>query len=289
MRALISSTEAPAITRTVAELRQIVRGWRQAGQTIAMVPTMGAVHEGHLSLVREGFKRADRVVATIFVNPTQFAPNEDLANYPRREQQDATLFGSAGTDLIFAPAPQEVYPPGFATRIEPQGPALGLEADFRPHFFGGVATVVAKLLLSCLPDYAMFGEKDYQQLLVVRRVVADLTIPTEIVGAPTIREPDGLALSSRNAYLSPQERAAAPAVYAVLNEAARRIRAGHPIQATLDDGARDLTKAGFREIDYLALRDAATLSPLEQQIQAPMRLLVAAWLGKTRLIDNIPL
>ena len=212
------------VDRTVAALRARVAAWRAAGDAVALVPTMGALHEGHLALARAAAERAKRVVVSIFVNPAQFAPNEDFSTYPRDEAADMAKLASVGVDAVFAPDVAEMYPPGFATSITVAGPALGLESDFRPHFFGGVATIVAKLLLSCLPDAALFGEKDYQQLIVVRRMVADLAIPTEIVGLPTIREPDGLALSSRNAYLSPAERKLAPRLFAILNETALGIR-----------------------------------------------------------------
>ncbi len=277
----------PEIARTIADLRRQVRAWRRAGETVAMVPTMGAVHEGHLSLVEQGFQRADHVVVSIFVNPTQFAPTEDFQNYPRTEERDLDLLATLATDLVFAPSPREMYQSGFATRIEPQGAALGLEADSRPHFFGGMATVVAKLLLACLPDVAVFGEKDYQQLLVVRQIVRDLNIPTEILGAPTIREPDGLALSSRNAFLSPAQRAAAPALFAAMNEVASMVRDGAAIDLALAEGARRIAKAGFHKLDYLALRDADALAPPKTGDAAPLRLLAAAWIGETRLIDNI--
>ena len=283
----------PAVVRTVADLRARVAAWRRAGETVAMIPTMGALHEGHLALVRDGQARADHVVISIFVNPTQFAPTEDFGSYPRTEARDVEALTGLGADLVFAPNAVEMYPEGFATRIEPAGAALGLETAFRPHFFGGVATVVAKLLIACLPDCAIFGEKDFQQLAVVRQMVRDLGIPVEIVGAPTVRETDGLALSSRNAYLSAEERAAAPILHAVMTEAAARIRAGEPVAPVLRDGEARIAAAGFRQIDYLTLRDARSLAPVEaipageDAAGRPLRMLVAAWIGRTRLIDNI--
>jgi len=225
-------------------------------------------------------------VASIFVNPTQFGPNEDFTRYPRDEAADVAKLGEAGVDAVFAPAGAEVYPADFATTIEMAGPAVGLESDFRPHFFRGVATVVAKLLISCLPDCAIFGEKDYQQLTVIRRMVADLTLPVEIIGHPTVREADGLALSSRNAYLAPDERRAAPRLYRALTAAALQIQRGESADAAIAAATRSLAEADF-SIDYLALRNAATLAPLADLRGEPLRLLAAAWLGKTRLIDNI--
>jgi pantoate--beta-alanine ligase len=248
---------------------------------------MGALHEGHLALVRRARDVAARVVVSVFVNPTQFAPTEDFASYPRNEAADLAALGQFGVDAVFAPSVGEIYPDGFATSIAVAGPAEGLETDFRPHFFGGVATVVAKLLIACVPDCAVFGEKDYQQLMVIRRLVADLGLPVEIVAEPTIREPDGLALSSRNAYLSPTERQTAPALHKSLNRAAAAIRAGAPVERVLSASAADLRVAGFR-VDYVALRNAETLAPVIDVKQEPLRLLAAAWLGKTRLIDNIP-
>ena len=226
------------------------------------------------------------MVVSIFVNPTQFAPNEDFSTYPRDEAADMAKLASVGVDAVFGPDVAEMYPPGFATSVAVAGPALGLESDFRPHFFGGVATVVAKLLLACLPDAALFGEKDYQQLIVVRRMVADLAIPTEIVGLPTIREADGLALSSRNAYLSPAERKIAPRLFAILNETALGIRGQASPVDRIVAAERALAEAGFR-VDYVALRNAKTLAPVVDAGAEPLRLLAAAWLGKTRLIDNV--
>ena len=276
----------PVIVRTVAELRARVAGWRQAGERVAMVPTMGALHQGHLSLVEEGFRRAEHVVVSIFVNPTQFAPHEDFQTYPRTEASDVDKLAALGTDLVFAPNALEMYPLGSVTRIEIAGPALGLETDFRPHFFGGVATVVAKLLVSCLPDVAIFGEKDYQQLAVVRQMVRDLMLPVEIVGGATVREADGLAMSSRNAYLSPEERAVAPRLIAEMRKVAATVRAGGDAAATLAEARDTLLAAGFRQVDYLEIRNAVTLAP-PSEAGEPLRLLAALWLGRTRLIDNI--
>jgi pantoate--beta-alanine ligase len=251
-----------------------------------MVPTMGALHEGHLALVREAQRRAERVVVTLFVNPAQFAPTEDLATYPRDEMADARKLADTGADLLFAPEIAEIYPPGFATEVVVKGPAAGLETDFRPHFFAGVATVVTKLLLSGLPDRAFFGEKDYQQLLVVKQLVRDLAIPTEIVGVATVREADGLALSSRNTYLGFEERRKAPLLHATLRAAAARINAGHLTAETLTAARESLAAAGFA-VEYLELRNAETLAAIKDHTAGPKRLLVAARLGRTRLIDNI--
>ena len=276
-----------AIFQTVSEMRAAVRGWRAAGQRVSLVPTMGALHAGHVSLVELARTRADRVIVTIFVNPTQFAPNEDFSRYPRTFEADLQMLGGRA-DGIFHPDVAEMYAEGFATTISLQGPATaGLEDRFRPTHFSGVATVVAKLLLQALPDVAIFGEKDFQQLAVIRRMVRDLDIPVEITGAPTMREADGLALSSRNVYLSAQERAAAPALQRALQEAAANLRAGMVGAEALDRARKAVTSAGF-ELDYLELRDAASLGPVGADAASNGRLLVAARLGKTRLIDNSP-
>jgi len=276
----------PRVVRNVTALRAALAPWRRKGERIALVPTMGALHEGHLALIRAAGRRADRVVASIFVNPAQFGPKEDFARYPRTWQADLGKLAAEKVDLVFAPAVKDMYPEGFATRILLQGPARGLETDFRPHFLAGVATVVAKLLIDALPDFALFGEKDYQQLQVVKRMTADLDLPVKIIGIPTVREKDGLALSSRNAYLSPAERRAAPTLYRVLNETAASIRKGAPIGPTLDRGRRTIKAAGFK-LDYLEARHAATLDPVTSRKDGPIRLLVAARIGGTRLIDNI--
>jgi len=276
----------PVLLRTLTDLRANTASWHSEGLTVGMIPTMGALHDGHLALVEEARRRVDRVVATIFVNPTQFGPKEDFTAYPRTEDSDVAKLAKLGVEAVFAPNAAEMYPPGHATTISLAGPALGLESDFRPHFFQGVATVVAKLLLGGFPDIAMFGEKDYQQLLVVRRMVKDLRLPTEIVALPTVREADGLALSSRNAYLSPDERRTAPRLAAVLRETATAIRSGGDVAHHLRQGFNALEAAGFRP-DYLELRNAETLAEPSSSAAEPLRLLAAAWLGKTRLIDNI--
>jgi pantoate--beta-alanine ligase len=277
---------SPTLFRTVDDLRATLAEWRREGLRIALVPTMGALHEGHLDLVRAARERADRVVVSVFVNPTQFGPKEDFGSYPRTEASDVEKLAALGVEAVFAPNAAEMYPEGFATTISLSGPALGLETDFRPHFFAGVATVVGKLLIAVMPDFAVFGEKDYQQLLVVRRLVRDLRLPTEIVGLPTVREADGLALSSRNAYLSDEERRLATTIARVMREAADRIRAGGAVDPALDEGRAALEKAGFR-VDYLVLRNAETLAELVDPASEPRRMLAAAWLGKTLLIDNI--
>jgi pantoate--beta-alanine ligase len=277
----------PRIARTLPALHRALEGWRDADESIALVPTMGALHEGHLSLVRLARKRAQRVVVSIFVNPAQFAPNEDFASYPRTFDADAKALTAAGVGLIWAPPVETMYTPGFATRIVPEGPAkVGLEDAFRPHFFGGVAIVVSKLLIQCLPNVAVFGEKDFQQLMVVARLAADLDLPVKIVGAPIMREADGLAMSSRNAYLSPQERAAAPVLYRVLKRCAAAIARGDRIARVLDDGGAEIEQAGF-QLDYLEARNATTLGKIESAADGPLRLLVAAKIGRTRLIDNL--
>jgi pantoate--beta-alanine ligase len=277
----------PTIVRTLPALRRTVASYRKAGQTIALVPTMGALHRGHLKLVSEARARARRVVVSIFVNPTQFAPHEDFGSYPRTFASDIKALREAGADLVWAPAPPVMYPESFATRIEPAGVAkAALEDKYRPHFFGGVATVVAKLFTQVTPDVAMFGQKDYQQLRVVTQMAKDLDLPVKVVGIPTVREKDGLALSSRNAYLSAEERAVAPTLARVLKAAAVRIKKGEPIARVLEDGLAEITAAGF-VVDYLEARHALTLQPIAARKDGPIRLLVAARLGKTRLIDNI--
>ena len=276
----------PFLLRTISDLRAHTASWHLEGLTVGMIPTMGALHEGHLALVAEARRRVDRIVATIFVNPTQFAPTEDFGAYPRTEASDVAKLATLGVEAVFAPNAREMYPDGHATTISLAGPALGLETEFRPHFFAGVATVVGKLLIGGFPDIALFGEKDYQQLLVVRQMVADLRLPTEIVGLPTVREADGLALSSRNAYLSPEERRTAPRLAAVLKVTAEAIHSGSSHAEALARGFNALEAAGFRP-DYLELRNAETLAKPTPGGTEPLRLLAAAWLGKTRLIDNI--
>jgi pantoate--beta-alanine ligase len=277
----------PKLLRTLAELRQETASWRKAGLTCAVVPTMGAIHSGHTQLVSEGLKRADRVITTIFVNPKQFAAHEDLGRYPRDEAGDVMKLGQAGSHAIYLPTPEQIYPPGFVTTVSLAGPAkAGLEDKFRPHFFNGVATVVAKLFTQTGADYAMFGEKDYQQLKVVTRMAKDLDIRIEVVGIPTVREADGLAKSSRNVYLSAEERQRALAIFRNLTLAAERIRSGANPQSAARGAARTLKAEGFK-VDYVAARNAETLL-LPKDANEPLRLIAAAWAGKTRLIDNIP-
>ncbi|OIQ96614.1 pantothenate synthetase [mine drainage metagenome] len=275
------------IFRTVAALRAQVAAWRGQGLRVALVPTMGALHDGHLTLVRQGLKKADRVVASVFVNPTQFGPNEDFAAYPRREAEDAALLAGAGASGLYAPSVTEMYPSGFSTSISVAGVSEGLCGTVRPGHFAGVATVVTKLLQQAGPDLALFGEKDYQQLQVIRRVVRDLDLPVQIEGVPTVREADGLALSSRNAYLTPEQRAIAPALHGVLTALAERLAAGETAAVLTAWGRDQLLAAGFDSVDYLEVRAAEGLAPLERRSE-PARILVAARLGKARLIDNIP-
>ena len=281
-------TTTPKIAKTVPALRRIVAGWRGKGETVALVPTMGALHAGHIALVRLARRRADRVVVSIFVNPAQFAPSEDFSTYPRTFDTDVAMLAQERADLVWAPANVAVmYQDGFATRIVPEGPATaGLEDRFRPDFFKGVATVVAKLFTQAAPDIAVFGEKDYQQLKVVTRMARDLDLQLRVIGAPTVREKDGLAMSSRNVYLSPGERAAAPTLHRVLTLCAKKIAEGHSIATILSEGREAITRAGFA-LDYLDARHAETLAPIASVKDGPVRLLVAAKLGTTRLIDNV--
>jgi pantoate--beta-alanine ligase len=277
----------PQTIRAVAALRAFVSRIRARHETVALVPTMGALHAGHRALVRLARRKADRVVVSIFVNPTQFAPNEDFSSYPRTWDADLAALSELKVDVIWAPGLATMYPAGFATRIAPGGPALaGLEDRFRSHFFGGVCTVVAKLLLQVTPDFATFGEKDYQQFKVVTAMARDLDIPTRIVSLPTVREKDGLALSSRNAYLSASERAVAPTLHRVLNECAVHIKQGQSMVDVLAVGRAKIEREGF-VLDYLEARHAETLAPIASAKDGPIRLLVAAKLGRTRLIDNI--
>lgn len=278
----------PALAETVADLRGTVAGWRREGARVALVPTMGALHRGHVALVERALREAERVVVSIFVNPAQFAPNEDFSRYPRTFDADLAALTTAKADLVYCPAPETMYPAGFATTILPEGPAkAGLEDRFRPTHFAGVATVVAKLFIQSGADIAIFGEKDYQQLQVVTRVAQDLDLPIRVLGEPTIREADGLALSSRNRYLTPEERAAAPTLHAAMQEAAAAIRAGIAIDGAVAQAHKRIEADGFVP-DYLEVRDAVTLAPVGEVGQAPLRMLVAAKLGTTRLIDNIP-
>ena len=275
------------VVRTVAELRLAVAQWRAAGESVAIVPTMGALHAGHLALVAEGQRRADRVIVTIFINPRQFAAHEDLDLYPRREAADIAALNAAQCDLLFAPDVAEIYPAGFATLVSVSGLTADLDGAARPGHFDGVATVVAKLLILAGADTAIFGEKDYQQFLMIKRLVQDLNIPTDVIGVPTIREADGLALSSRNAYLSADERSRAVALPRALQAARTAIEAGKPVGETLASAVSHLAQLGFGPIDYVDLRDVETLAPLNR-LDRPARLLAAARLGGTRLIDNIP-
>ncbi len=277
----------PLVARSVPALRTIVSRYRAKRETVALVPTMGALHDGHLSLVRAARKRARRVIVSIFVNPAQFAPTEDFKTYPRSFDADLAMLAAHKVDLVWAPSVAVMYPADFSTKIAPGGPALvGLEDKFRPHFFGGVATVVSKLFLQTAPDFAIFGEKDYQQLKVVTRMARDLDLPLRVIGVPTVREKDGLAMSSRNAYLSPSERKIAPLLYRVLKDTAAAIRAGASLSATVAQGRGAIETAGFT-LDYLEARHAETLLPAQFAKDGPLRLLVAAKIGKTRLIDNI--
>lgn len=275
----------PLVVDSVAALRAQVRDWRRDGLRVAMVPTMGALHDGHISLVRIALEKAERCVVSIFVNPTQFAPSEDLDKYPRQLARDLDRLGAAKADLAFTPTVGEMYPAGFATKISVGGPSGGLESDFRPTFFDGVATVVAKLLLQATPDCAVFGEKDYQQLCVVRQLCRDLDLPVEIIGAPTIRDAHGLAMSSRNAYLDEAELKIARQLNVILRKTAVALAAGAHQNDATEEASRDLIAAGFREVDYVGARESLTLAPWRRNREG--RLLAAAWLGKTRLIDNV--
>ena len=282
-----SAADRIAVVREVAALRNAVRGWRAAGARVGLVPTMGALHAGHIALVGAARTQCERVVASLFVNPKQFGPSEDFAAYPRDEAADLSKFRDGGVDLVFAPPVEEMYPAGFATSVHTAGITEELEGGHRAGHFDGVATVVAKLLLQVLPDAAYFGEKDYQQLTVVRRLARDLDIPVRIEGVPTVREPDGLALSSRNVYLSAEERRVAPQLHRVLQDTGAGIVENRDaVASALERGRAGLRAAGFVP-DYLELRDAADLSPMIR-LDRPARLLAAARLGRTRLIDNIP-
>jgi pantoate--beta-alanine ligase len=277
---------SPTILRSVAALRAHVAAWRHAGDTVGLVPTMGALHEGHLSLVTRARAECRRAVVTIFVNPKQFGPREDFARYPRDLEADLRLVASVGADAVFAPDVAEMYPEGFATTVSVAGLTEGLCGPHRPGHFAGVATVVTKLLLQALPDRAYFGEKDYQQLQVIKRFARDLDIPVQIVGVPTVREADGLAKSSRNAYLTPDERRIAPTIYRVLTAMAAKLGGSVSAAPILADAITQLRAAGFNPIDYLSLVDAESLQPIKRVTQ-PARLAVAAYLGTTRLIDNV--
>ena len=275
------------IVRSGEELASALTRLRQDGATLALVPTMGALHAGHMALIAEARRRADRVAASIFVNPMQFGANEDFGRYPRQEHSDSRLLGEHGCDLLWLPGVDDIYPDGFATKVSVARVSERWEGETRPGHFDGVATVVAKLLLSVRPDVALFGEKDFQQLAVIRRMAADLNLGVEIAAVPTVRDDDGLALSSRNAYLSADERRRAVALPAALNSASEAILDGEPVGTALERAKRSLGEAGFSKVDYVALVDALTLQPLDTPRQ-PMRLIAAATIGSTRLIDNIP-
>jgi pantoate--beta-alanine ligase len=274
-----------AVIRALTPLREQIKAWRGAGESIALIPTMGALHAGHLELVRLARARCTRAVASIFVNPAQFAPHEDFDRYPRDEAGDLAKLATAGCDLAWMPDRSVMYPEGFATRVLPAGAADGLETDFRPHFFGGVATVCCKLFTQVAPDVAVFGQKDYQQLCVIRQMVRDLHLPLEVVGAPTVREADGLALSSRNAYLDAAQRRIAPVLHRVIVKVATDVGRGADPAAAAQAARGELETAGFARVDYVAVRDAETLK--EPAPGRPLRVLAAAWLGTTRLIDNV--
>ena len=275
------------ILRTLPVLRRAVDNFRIRKGTVALVPTMGALHDGHVSLVRQAKRRAKRVIVSIFVNPTQFAPTEDFGSYPRTWKADIAKLAAEDVDAVWHPDVKIMYPDGFATRIVPEGPATaGLEDRFRPHFFGGVATVVGKLFTQCRPDVAIFGEKDFQQLRVVTQMSRDLDLGVKVIGSKTVRERDGLAMSSRNVYLSPDERRVAPELFRAMKECAARLRAGAELAAALAAGTEIIRQAGFA-LDYLEVRHAETLAPVASIKDGPLRILVAAKLGTTRLIDNM--
>ena len=275
------------IIRTVADLHAVARGWKAAGETIGVVPTMGALHEGHLSLARRARAECDRVITTIFVNPKQFSNPEDLKQYPRSEPEDEAFLATVPVDVIFAPSVDEVYPDGFITTVSMAGVAQPMEGHMRPGHFDGVATVVTKLFGMTLADRGYFGQKDWQQLQVVLRLVRDLNVPVEVVGCETIRETDGLAMSSRNVRLTVEGRAKAPVLYAAISEAARDIRAGHADRMAIREAAETMRAAGFSRVEYIELRDAETLMPSDDS-RRTRRMLAAAWIDGVRLIDNIP-
>jgi pantoate--beta-alanine ligase len=278
---------SPIVARTVPALRRAIDGFRARKGTVALVPTMGALHDGHVSLVRLAKRRAAKVVVSIFVNPTQFAPTEDFSSYPRTWKSDMAKLSAEAVDLVWHPDVKTMYPDRFATRIVPEGPATaGLEDRFRPHFFGGVATVVGKLFTQVRPDFAIFGEKDYQQLRVVARMAADLDLGVKVIGLKTVRERDGLAMSSRNVYLSDDERLVASELFRAMKESAGRLRAGDDVETAMLAGSEIIKAAGFA-LDYFELRHAESLAPVTSIKGGPMRILVAARLGTTRLIDNL--
>ena len=281
-----NNTSTLIAVRDVDALRRRIKAWRREGKSVALVPTMGALHKGHLTLMDRAQKMADCVVASLFVNPKQFGPSEDFAAYPRRENADFELLNSAGVHLLFAPDVNVMYPAGFSTAVRVEGLSDILDGAHRPGHFDGVSTIVTKLLLQTLPDIALFGEKDYQQFTLIRRLVADLNIPVDIIGVPTVREADGLALSSRNAYLTPEERGQAPVLYAALTAAAKAIGGGGDIAEATSAVRAKLIENGFGQVDYVEARNADSLATLTSG-KEPGRILAAAFLGRARLIDNV--
>ncbi len=276
----------PLIVRTLPALRRALAELRGRKATTALVPTMGALHDGHLALVRTAKARADKVIVSIFVNPAQFAPHEDFGSYPRTWKADVAKLAAEKVDLIWNPDVAAMYPEGFSTRIAPEGPATaGLEDKFRPHFFGGVATVVGKLFAQCRPDVALFGQKDYQQLKVVTRMALDLDLGVKVIGMATVREREGLAMSSRNVYLTPEQRQTATVLFRTMKDTKKRLRAGEGLAAVMAAGTETIAAAGFK-VDYFEARHAETLAPIASLGDGPVRLLVAAKIGNTRLIDN---
>ncbi|HET6389973.1 pantoate--beta-alanine ligase [Hyphomicrobium sp.] len=281
-------SESIKVVRNLRDLRKATSKWRQRGESIALVPTMGALHAGHLALVKLAKKKADKAVVSIFVNPTQFGPKEDLSRYPRDEAGDLAKLTAVHADLVWAPSVEEMYPDGFSASVRAGSAAKELEGEFRPFHFDGVATVCTKLFNQVTPDIAIFGEKDYQQLAVLRQVVRDLDIPLKLIGGPTKRDKDGLALSSRNAYLSEDERKIAPTLHAVISALAKDVANGADVRSGVTKAKRKLTAAGFQKIDYLEVRDAQTLAQPDNEADGrDLRVLAAVWLGKTRLIDNV--
>jgi pantoate--beta-alanine ligase len=285
----IRSSQSPPIVRSTTELRALAGAWRAADQRVALVPTMGALHEGHLSLLHLARRQASKVIVSLFVNPAQFGPGEDFQSYPRDEARDAQILAAVGCDLLYAPSPAAIYPPGFATTVTVGGLTDFMEGAARPGHFSGVTTVVAKLIIQCAPDVAVFGEKDYQQLQVIRRLAVDLDLPVEITAGPIARDPDGLALSSRNAYLTPQQRTIAPMLNRALQVAASAMAVGVPAPVAEADARRILEVAGFDAVDYIEARSADTLERLAGVVSVPARLLAAARLGRVRLLDNAPI
>lgn len=280
-------TKRPKVARDVTELREQIAKWRHKEKSIALVPTMGALHAGHISLVKRAHKEADKTIVSIFVNPTQFAQGEDLARYPRDEEQDFERLAKQSVDLVWIPSVDTMYPKDFSTTIQPGSAARGLEGEIRPAHFAGVATVCAKLFNQTTPDCAIFGEKDYQQLVMLRQMVRDFDMPLKLVGAPIVRENDGLALSSRNVYLSKEHRRIAPELHNVITDVASSVAAGEDQTSTLASARIRLLVAGFDKVDYLDVRNAETLAPATTKDTVPQRVLAAARLATTRLIDNV--